>query len=88
MYNHKEQTIIHRAPTRNELFGMYGFNGDHYYGAYIMPYNPQGKYNYREKFNHAGEIQNEKGEWIRDPKLSDVEIARRKLKVAQEWLQS
>ena len=86
-YNHKEQTIIHRAPTRNELFGMYGFNGDHYYGAYIMPYNPQGKYNYREKFNHAGEIQNEKGEWIRDPKLSDVEIARRKLKVAQEWLQ-
>lgn len=88
-YNHKEHGVIHRAPTINELFGVYAADdGIHSVPMiYPMKYDPNGKYNYREKFNHAGEIQNEKGEWIRDPKLSDVEIARRKLQVAQEWLQ-
>lgn len=86
-YNHKEKKVIHRAPTTNELFGIYDGFSDRKSGLiYPMTYEPEGKYNYREKFNHAGEVKNEKGEWVRDPNLSDVEIARKKLSVARELL--
>jgi hypothetical protein len=56
-YNHKERTMIYRAPTLAELMGLMTGKIDgytNYKGIYPgLSYDPNGQYNYREKFNHA-----------------------------------
>ena len=49
-----------------------------------MPYDPKAKANYREKFNNAGKIQDANGNWVRDPSLTDAQIAEKKLEVVRE----
>nr|WP_053078181.1 TonB-dependent receptor [Megasphaera cerevisiae] len=52
-YNHKERTIIHRAPTLSELIGLNTVVGNTE-GIYPgLPDNPNGQYNYQSKFDHA-----------------------------------
>ena len=95
-YNHKEWSIIHRAPTLNELLGLYSFA---YADGRVVPgktiegqiyketYDPDAKYNYFEKFNAAGCVKNQKtGEWEPDPKLTNVQVAEAKLAVVREFI--
>ncbi|WP_171969696.1 TonB-dependent receptor plug domain-containing protein [Megasphaera cerevisiae] len=89
-YNHKEFDVFYRSPTVSELLGYYlgSFKGN--WGGrddniYPETFDPNAKMNYREKFNHAGQIQDPKtGEWKNDPSLSEVDIARKKLAVVNE----
>ncbi len=87
-YNHRERAVFRRAPTKAELTGFYGDDEDHPTGqVYPEGYDPNEQFNYREKFIHAGQIQDAvTGEWKNDPSLSDVEIARKKLAVVRELL--
>lgn len=89
-YNHKEKTIIKRAPTLNELLGYYGAGTSEDWekatsGIYVMNFDKNKKVNYREKFNAAGCIKDvTTGKWIPDSNLSSAEIAREKLAVVNE----
>ena len=49
-----------------------------------MNYDPNAPANFREKYNNAGKIQDANGNWVRDPALSDVQIAEKKLEVIRE----
>ncbi|MCI1750170.1 MAG: TonB-dependent receptor [Megasphaera cerevisiae] len=86
-YNHKEVDVFYRAPTVQELLGYYlGMNtSGRDSNIYPVTADPNAQVNYREKFNHAGQIQDPKtGEWKNDPSLSEVDIARKKLAVVNE----
>ena len=84
-YSHKEATIIRRAPTLNELLGYYTHTNDNTNAhLYPMKYDPNAPANFREKYNNAGKIQDANGNWVRDPALSDVQIAEKKLEVIRE----
>ena len=86
-YSHKEATIIRRAPTLNELLGYYVHSKEtaHMGGQiYPMDYDPNAAANYREKFNNVGKIQDADGNWVRDPSLTDAQIAEKKLAVVRE----
>ena len=91
-YSHKEAAMIQRAATLNELLGIYARTfrnsagvDEHVQGEpYPMPYDPEAKANYREKFNNAGKIQDANGNWVRDPSLTDAQIAEKKLEVVRE----
>ena len=84
-YSHKEATIIRRAPTLNELLGYYTHTNDNTNAhLYPMNYDPNAPANFREKYNNAGKIQDANGNWVRDPALSDVQIAEKKLEVIRE----
>ncbi|OKY52426.1 TonB-dependent receptor plug domain-containing protein [Megasphaera cerevisiae] len=50
-YNHNEVAVIQRAPTFEELIGLnIAITGGIYPG---LTYDPEGKFNYREKFDNA-----------------------------------
>ena len=86
-YNHKEVDVFYRAPTLEEILGYYlGMNtSGRDSNIYPVTADPNAQVNYREKFNHAGQIQDPKtGEWKNDPSLSEVDIARKKLAVVNE----
>ena len=84
-YSHKEAATIRRAPTLNELLGYYTHTNDNTNAhLYPMNYDPNAAANYREKYNNAGKIQDANGNWVRDPALSDVQIAEKKLAVIRE----
>jgi len=93
-YSHKEAAIIRRAPTLNELFGYYtqevrdANNQTQHVSSspYPMNYDPNAPANFREKYNNAGKIQDADGNWVRDPALSDVQIAEKKLDVMREFV--
>ncbi|KMO87318.1 hypothetical protein AB840_03715 [Megasphaera cerevisiae DSM 20462] len=55
-YNHKEVAVFRRAPTLNELLGYNATTGD----IYPMAFDTNVQANYREKFDHAGQIQDPK----------------------------
>jgi outer membrane receptor for ferrienterochelin and colicin len=52
-YNHKERTIIHRAPTVGELLGFVQWGKQHGQPYPGLDEFPQGQYNYRAKFDNA-----------------------------------
>ncbi|WP_290438981.1 TonB-dependent receptor plug domain-containing protein [Megasphaera cerevisiae] len=82
-YNHKEVAVFRRAPTLNELLGYNATTGD----IYPMAFDPNVQANYREKFDHAGQIQDvQTGEWKDNPALSALDIARQRLDVANELI--
>ena len=86
-YSHKEAAMIRRAPTLNELLGYYVHSKEtaHMGGQiYPMDYDPNAAANYREKFNNVGKIQDADGNWVRDPSLTDAQIAEKKLAVVRE----
>ena len=84
-YNHKELSIIHRAPTLNELLGIYSGAVTANGALYPMNFDPNAQANYREKFNAAGCIQDpETGKWLPDPKLTSEQVAEAKLAVCRE----
>lgn len=88
-YNHREAAQIRRAPTINELMGYYTDSTSREHTGsepYPMKYDPDAQANYREKFNNAGKIQDADGNWVRDPSLTDVEIAEKKLAVVREFI--
>ena len=93
-YSHKEATIIRRAPTLNELFGYYtqeirdAENRTQHVSStpYPMEYDPNAPANFREKYNNAGKIQDANGNWVRNPALSDTQIAEKKLEVMREFV--
>lgn len=74
-YNHKIKAVFKRAPTLNELFGLYAGGHEHAGLPYPVPYSEDAQANYREKFNKAGEQET-------DP----VKAAQAKLAVLNEFL--
>ena len=96
-YNHKEWAIIQRAPTLNELLGMYNWAytnvmkpelGEPGPGSiYPEVFDPNAQANYREKFNAAGAIQDpQTGKWIPNPNMTTEQRAEAKLAVCRELL--
>ena len=89
-YNHAELATIYRAPTLNELFGLYNSSesreGDVIAGTlYPMSFDSNAKANYQEKYNAAGCVQDAgTGKWIPDPKLTKEQVAEAKLAVCRE----
>lgn len=82
-YTHAEFGAFMTAPTLDQLLGtigtVYPAGADDWQNKQI---------DYQNKFNHAGMIEQIKAdgtkEWVRDPNLSDVEFATKKLEVIQE----
>ena len=87
-YSHKEKSTFRRAPTMQELLGYYlpsNIPQGTTSGIYPEAFDPAVQANYREKFNHAGQIWDAAaGEWKNDPSLNELQIAQRKLAVVRE----
>ena len=93
-YSHAEKGLISRPATLAEVLGVYPgvTSGIEHPGGSPTEY-PDGlasdawktlPINYIEKWNHAGQIQQADGTWIRDTSVSDVDVANQRLQIIQE----
>ena len=84
-YTHTEKALISRPPTLAELLGVYPgiVLGIEHPGGSQTVY-PEGTsadawkttaMNYYEKWNHAGQIQQADGTWVKDTSKSDYDVA-------------